>query len=200
MNRFSTMRFFSTFRPRIPPKPTKEYLYRVGLNYLSRFSSSENNLQRILERRAVKAAQHHGVDVEQTKSLIPPIVSQFVSMGAINDETFGNQLAKSLFQRGNPLWQIKSKLRAKGISEKTADSILLSMQESGDCSSLLSAILFAKRKKMGPFREKRSHETDKKDLRKFGAAGFHYVISRQVLDLQQEELQMLQDLAARSTL
>ena len=57
-------------RKRAPRKATPKYLENAALYYLSRYSTSTENLRRVMMRKVMRSAKHHGTDVEDGLSLI----------------------------------------------------------------------------------------------------------------------------------
>ena len=64
-------------RRRMPLKATSNRLERVALHYLERYSSSSENLRRVLMRRVERSARAHGTDREEGAAAIDAIVTKF---------------------------------------------------------------------------------------------------------------------------
>ena len=62
-------------RRRVPRKMTPKRLQRVALHYLERYSSSSENLRRVLMRRVERSAWAHGTDREEGAAAIDAIVA-----------------------------------------------------------------------------------------------------------------------------
>ena len=62
-------------RKRAPRKATPKYLENAALYYLSRYSTSTENLRRVMMRKVMRSAKHHGTDVEDGAALIEAMVS-----------------------------------------------------------------------------------------------------------------------------
>jgi len=86
-----------------------------------------------------------------------------------------------LLRRGTSLKMIKVKLAAKGFERDTISRVLGDISEEQE--ELEAAFLVARRKRLGPYREKEEREANRnRDLRVLAQAGFPYFISKQVID------------------
>ncbi|MEC9182989.1 MAG: RecX family transcriptional regulator, partial [Pseudomonadota bacterium] len=88
-------------RRRMPRKATSNRLERVALYYLERYSSSSENLRRVLMRRVERSARAHGTDREKGAAAIDAIVTKFQEHGYLNDRAYAEMRAGSLFRRGS---------------------------------------------------------------------------------------------------
>jgi len=90
-------------------------------------------------------------------------------------------LCSSLLRRGTSLKMIKAKLAAKGFERDVISRVLDDI--SGEQEELEAAFSVARRKCLGPYREKKEREANRKrDLGVLAKAGFPYSISKQVID------------------
>jgi regulatory protein len=193
-----------TFRQRKGKRikiPTPTYLANVALYYLSRFAASEASLRRVLEnrvRRAAMANPEFAADAaarETAQKAIDAIVAQHVKSGVVNDSAFAEMKVRGLRRAGRSQRRITQQLQHKGIA---ADVIARALQPEDDRNpediEKQSALAFARRRKLGPFRkEEASKETKalfdqrRKDLASMARAGFSCDIARQVLGGDVEE-------------
>ncbi len=82
---------------------------------------------------------------------------------------------------GTSLKMVKAKLAAKGFERDVISRVLDDI--SGEQEELEAAFLVARRKRLGPYREKKEREANRnRDLGVLSQAGFPYSISKQVID------------------
>ena len=99
----------------------------------------------------------------------------------MNDSLVAENLCSSLLRRGTSLKMVKAKLAAKGFERDVISRVLDDI--SGEQEELEAAFLVARRKCLGPYREKKERDANRKrDLGVLAKAGFPYSISKQVID------------------
>ena len=116
-------------RRRMPLKATSKRLERVALHYLERYSSSSENLRRVLMRRVERSARAHGTDREEGAAAIDAIVTKFQEYGYLNDRAYAEMRAGSLFRRGSSLRVIRYQLCLKGITGDIVDAVIADLME-----------------------------------------------------------------------
>lgn len=177
---------------RIPKKATKSHLENVALHYLERFASSSENLRNVLLRRVRRSAYYHGTDTEEGAEWVDEIVNRFIETGLLDDRIYTEGRVRSLHARGNSRKTIHMKLRAKGIPAILIDDALESLdkEESFDLD-LAAAQKLAKRRRLGPYRDRQHREERKeKDMAALARAGFSYHIARQVIEADEADMDL----------
>ena len=158
-----------------------ETLRKAGLRYLERYAASTNAFKLVLKRKVIRMEgdlEQRPVEVEEW---ISEIVDRFTKAGLLNDSLVAENLCSSLLRRGTSLKMVKAKLAAKGFERDVISRVLDDI--SGEQEELEAAFLVARRKCLGPYREKKEREANKKrDLGVLAKAGFPYSISKQVID------------------
>ncbi|MEP3304143.1 MAG: regulatory protein RecX, partial [Roseibium sp.] len=117
--------------------PTEERLTRSAIHYLDRYSSSAANLQRVLERKVMRAAHFHERDPGEFSELIDAVVAKCQRIGMVNDVTFAETKVASQRRRGRSKRQIEARLRSKGVSAEIVTQAL----EQSDTSDLEAAVI-----------------------------------------------------------
>lgn len=174
--------FSEKTKKRTPKIPTKARLKNIALYYLKRFETSKDNLRLVLKRRVDKYAFF---DKEYDKSIaysfIDEIIEDFISKNFVNDERFSEFKINSYLRAGKPRRYIEQKLKQKGIDEQTISQIF----EETDYNEFDTALLFAKKKKIGPFREsdENRNQYKQKDLATLVRAGFDFDIAKDILEM-----------------
>ena len=158
-----------------------ETLRKAGLRYLERYAASTNVFKLVLKRKVNRMEgdlEQRPVEVEEW---ISEIVDRFTKAGLLNDSLVAENLCSSLLRRGISLKMVRAKLAAKGFERDVIRGVLDDI--SGEQEELEAAFLVARRRCLGPYREKKEREANRKrDLRVLAKAGFPYSISKQVID------------------
>jgi len=165
-----------------PPKPpTKNRLRNIALYYLERFESSEENLRKVLYRRIDKYVFiNKEYNPKQAYLWADEVVKECLEQNFVNDERFADFKINDYLRAGKSKRYIEQKLKQKGID----DAIISHFFENSSYSELNTALQFAKKKKIGCFRE---NDDDKKanrqkDLATLVRAGFDYDVAKAVLE------------------
>lgn len=169
---------------RIPRKVSKSHLENVALHYLDRFSSSSENLRNVLLRRVRRSAYHHDTDPEEGSLWVDEIIARFLDTGLLDDKAYADGRARSLHARGNSRKSILMKLRAKGIETDLIDDVLSAIGgEENEDVDMAAARRFAKRRRLGPYRDpSQREERREKDLAALARAGFSYDVARRTIE------------------
>lgn len=170
--------------PGTPRQITAQRLENMALYYLGRYASSSANLKRVLMRKVERAAAAHGSDPAEGAKLIEDLVARYARSGLIDDRAYAAQKAASLQRRGASRFGIKGKLRQKGLPGELIDAALRGLEEQGGpASELAAACALARRRRLGPYREKGKRAAMRdKDLAALSRAGFGFEVARRVLD------------------
>ncbi len=158
-------------------KITYKRLENIALYYLERYSSSSANLRKILKRRIQKDIIKGAEPVEQAAEWIENIITKMQNLEYINDERYKENLINKLKNQGKSTKQIKVKLLEKGLNTDF---------ETSDDDEIQQALLFIKKKTIGPYRQNNSQEMWKKDMQKMALAGFSYSAIKRVLKIDTE--------------
>ena len=175
-------------RRRGPRKVTKSHLKNAALHYLSRFSTSAENLRRVLMRRVERSAQHHDTDPAEGAAWIEDLIERYQRVGLLNDTAYAEARATDLLRRGTPLKGVRFKLMQKGVGADDIDDALAAATEDMPEPNLAAAVALAKRRRLGPFAPpgKRDERRDK-DLATLARAGFDYDTARRVIEADSVE-------------
>lgn len=173
-----------------PKKITAQYLENAAAHYLSRFSSSSENLRRILERKVWRRVNLGADRPDDVDEWINDLIKKFNRIGLLDDEHYALVRAKNFQNKGRSLSRIKAELRHKGISPETVEKTIEDINPHGE-ADLEAAIRLAKKKRLGNFATKiidNAEERAKlrqKHLAVFARAGFSFDIAKQALDYKE---------------
>ncbi len=172
----------SKHRRRRSKKLSEERLYQSALYYLGRYAASAASVRRVLGRRVLKYAEADGVDPNTAREWIESIIQRLTRSGILNDATFAEARARTLFNRGLSVRMIKVKLAEKGLDHATVDLAIDTLLEDHRDPDLDAAVTLARRRRLGPFRPETQREgAFKRDLAAMARAGFSFEIARMVI-------------------
>lgn len=179
------------FKP--PKKITERYLHNAGLAYLKRFPASTAHFRSIMIRKINKSCRHHtDQKPEDCTALLDKLILKFQELGLLNDEAYLKGMITSLRRRGLSKRQIEAKLNQKGMSGDMVQQALQKHDaeeyETDNSGDIYAALIFARRKKIGPFDTNQKHLPEKA-LATMARAGYSYDIAKKTLEISQEELE-----------
>lgn len=173
-------------RRRAPAKATARHLENVALWYLARFQASARSLERVLERRVLRSARHHGTDAGEGRALIAELIARYRRAGLLDDAAYAQARALALHRRGISARAIRARLAEKGIAGQEIDAAIhgLGGVTGSDASpDLEAAKRTARRRRLGPWRDARQRAARReKDLAALARAGFAYAVAKEVID------------------
>ena len=173
-------------RRRAPRKATVKHLENVALWYLARFQATARSLERVLERRVLRSARHHGTDAAEGRALITDLIARYRRSGLLDDAAFAQARALNLHQRGISTRAIRARLTENGVGGPEIDAALRALAESADTDTppdLDAARRTARRRRLGPWRDGDQREARReKDLAALARAGFSYAVAKTVID------------------
>ncbi|MGM0559874.1 MAG: regulatory protein RecX, partial [Pseudomonadota bacterium] len=108
--------------------------------------------------------------------------------GFLDDAAYARGLARSLHRRGKSARAIEGKLREKGVEAAQIETALRELEEDKPNSEFRAAVAFARRRRLGPFRETQARaERRTRDLAALGRQGFSYALARRVIEAEDAE-------------
>jgi regulatory protein len=155
------------------PRLHAESLRALALRYVERYATTRARLTRYLERKLYE----RGWDGEGEPP-VAQLVEKMAGLGYVDDRQFAEQRAAALTRRGYGGRRIQADLRAAGIDADDAEPAL----PQDEAKAREAALVFARRKRIGPFAIQPPDEAGKR--RAFAAmarAGHSLDIIRQIL-------------------
>ncbi len=172
-------------QPRPPKRMTPAALAEAALFYLSRYATSSGNLRRVLARKVARSAAHYGDDASAFAPVIDQLVAQHTAAGSVNDTLYAESQVRKQRRRGRSARLIVQNLGAKGVpAEIIAETKDRLGEEAGDPAA---AMHFAKRRRLGPFRQANREDNRRRDLAALGRAGFDYQVAAMIIDAPDAE-------------
>lgn len=159
--------------------PTEDRLTRAAIHYLDRYSSSLENLRKVLTRKVKRAATANGRSPEEFREIVDRVVEKCRRAGMVDDRTYAETKLAGLRRRGRSKRQIEATLASKGVDR----DLIASVVDRDDTSDLEAAQTYARRRKLGPWRTRgQREERREKDMAALCRAGYSYDIARKVID------------------
>ncbi len=161
-------------------KASPGYLERAAVYYLERYASSVANLRNVLDRKVKRSVEAHGTDLAEGRQWIEDVLKKLVGLGLLNDAAYAAAKTRSLLRQGKPKRTIGMTLRAKGVGQDDLEHALASVEDPD--ADLRAAIVFARKRRFGPFGPKVDPAARQRQFAAFARRGFGYDLARKVLD------------------
>ena len=170
---------------KVPRKVTRKLLEKSAFYYLKRYSSSSENLRRILFKRVKSSAQYHGTDVSAGQLWVNEVIEKFIANKLLDDVQYAETKCLSVHRKGGSKQTIRKKLREKGITPDIIEQTFTLLDQYSVDPELIAAAITARRRRLGPYRS-RGHRNSfrEKDLASLARAGFNYSIASRVIDVE----------------
>ena len=164
----------------------KKSLMNKSLSYLSKFSSTENKLNSILHSYSEKYLKN--VNKQQLSKEIASVIQKCKDHGYIDDKKFTENKIEKYINLGKSKKYIIFNLKNYGINNSIIEDCLDDFFNSKIDNNIKAAIIFARKKSIGPFYKKTTGSSPEKLFNKwfssFARAGFNYDISKKVLNFE----------------
>ena len=167
-------------------KDLNKALMNKALAYLSNFSSTENKLKKVLQT----FSENHfkKCDVIQVQKEIVSIISRCKELGYINDEEFTINKVEKYNNAGTSKKAIILKLQNYDIDKIIVKKVIGKFFDSKTNTEFKAALIFARKKSLGPFNKRNLNDNFQKVLNKwlgsFARAGFNYEVAQKVLNIK----------------
>lgn len=158
----------------------EQWIKRSAAHYLGQRSSSIANLRRVLTRRARKRLPEE--EPEKIESLVNSGVAFCVQNGFVNDDAYAEIKAGQAARIGVSKRKLEAKLASKGVARETIGNAVSELDDEA------SAILFAKRRRLGPWKTDQSKRDVAKDTAALVRAGFPIRIAIRTANLKVEDV------------
>lgn len=168
---------------RVPKKMTQRRLRNVALHYFEQRTTTRGHLRRLLMNRIRKSLHHHEGDEAEMVGWLDALLDDLERMGVLNDRAWATSRLARLKRQGHSERAIRAKLREKRVAPELIDELLTE----APVDPLLAALNFARKRRIGPFREHSREERREKDLGKLARGGFPWDVVREVIDLDPDE-------------
>ena len=175
------------------PPPDESNLRQAALAHLARFNTTQAGLLRLLSRRVERWAHRSGAEAAETAAGLQAaqtVVARLAAIGAVNDAAFVEARTRSLHRAGRSRRAISAHLQGKGVPQE------LAALQDDPVADLAAAVLYASRRRMGPFGPATDPAQRPRELARLARAGFTAAVANRVLGLPPDEAEAML-LAAR---
>ena len=163
----------------------------LAYSYLEKYSPSKQQLKVYLLKKYLTKLKGTKSKKEVT-SIIDQIVSNLEKNKILNDEMYSDSKARMFLRRGYSLNKINQSLRNKGIDTKFIKQSIEKIKENEIEPDFVSALKLCKRRRIGPLRPQANRELFyKKDMGILARGGFHFDLSKRILNLDINEFKKL---------
>ena len=162
---------------------SQEKLYKIAINYLSRFSTSSGNLRKFLLN---KVSFNEVTNPKEIILWIDNVINSLTISKFLDDLSYSRNRATSLLRKGKPTKFIIMDLNSKNVDEdiiKKAIEYLENNNNEYDNLDYLAAINYLKRNNLGKIKSNTNKTINiNKHLARMVRAGFSYEISKKLLN------------------
>jgi regulatory protein len=171
---------------KVPKKITPAYLEKAALFYLERYSSSAQNLRRVLDRKIRRSIEEHGVPTaEEAAGWVADLIARLQRGKLLDDRAYAESRVRRLYAEGKALGRIRQTLAVKGVAKDDVAAALerLEAESTAPASDLPAAAAFARKRKLGPYRGDPAQRAEmrQKDLGALARRGFSQAIAMKIL-------------------
>jgi regulatory protein len=171
---------FSKAERKRPEPLNAERLRALALTYVGRYATSCARLAAYLNRKITERGW-----VNESIPPVAELVAQFQSLGYVDDEAFAKTRGESLLRRGYGPNRLKLSLRVSGIGTDIIDRTA----NVDDEDALAAAMVFARRKRIGPYaKDPETQDNRQKLIAALLRAGHSYEVSRKILALTANDI------------
>lgn len=157
----------------------KAWLSRAAIHYLSQRSSSAENLRQVLMRKAPSRMPE--TDETEIGRLVDAVIAQCQDYGYVNDVAYAEGKVAAGSRRGLSRRRLGQSLAAKGVEQEL---IQAAVDEVDDAQG---AVIYAKRRRLGPWRTKPVENALMKDVAAMARGGFSSEVAFQTCKMSLEE-------------
>ncbi|MCQ8278403.1 RecX family transcriptional regulator [Acetobacteraceae bacterium KSS8] len=139
------------------PVPTAGRLREAALAHLARFAATEAGLVRVLDRKIARWSRQAGdagrpsdeiaAAVREAREAVRAVAASLAGARVVDDAAFAESRARSLSRGGRSRRAIGAHLAGRGVAPELIETAL----EEAAGSDLRSAVLQARRRRIGPF-------------------------------------------------
>ena len=151
-------------------------LVKYAINYLSKYSSSKKNLERILKNK-IRRTNIEKKEKFTLYNSIPEIIKKLEKNNFINDYNYATSKINLFISNGKSKIFIQNYLFKKEIDEKLSSDIFIELDEEDSNWEIKSARIFARKKNF-----QKNNSNYEKNLSKMARAGFSYEIAKKILE------------------
>ena len=163
----------------------------LAYSYLEKYSPSKQQLKVYLLKKYLTKIKGT-MSKKEVSAIIDEVIKNLEKNRIINDELYSDSKARMYLKRGYSLNKINQSLRHKGIDSKYIKQSIDKIKENEIEPDFVSALKLCKRRRIGPLRPQANRELFyKKDMGILARSGFHFDMSKRILNLDINEFKKL---------
>jgi regulatory protein len=173
-------------------------------HYLARYASTRARLASVLRRFARRKLAE--ADPAEIEAAIETVIGQAEQQGWLDEAAFASQKVRAGRLAGRSGRALQSKLYQAGLPAEKIAAALAEQTETQTDAELAAALIFARKRRIGPFARQPASQSDpadqqrqQRDMGRLARAGFSQQICRTVLEITDPQ-SAEQQLAEASTL
>ena len=170
------------------PQRIKQRLTNKMMHYLARYASTRARLAAVLRRFARRKLAE--ADPAEIEAAINAVIAQAEQQGWLDEAAFASQKVRVGRLAGRSSRALQSKLYQTGLPAEKIQAALAEQAETQADAELAAALLFARKRRIGPFARRTGPESDssnqqhqQRDMGRLARAGFSQQICRTVLEI-----------------
>lgn len=148
---------------------------RLALDYLSKRIATASHLRKVLERRI----HREGLDEDTATSwraAIDEAIQSLVRAGLLDDGLYAHARGATLARKGVSRRMVVEQLAGRGVDRE------LAQETARDLDDERQALLYARRRRLGPFRTREREARRERDVAALARAGFAVDLAIRVVD------------------
>ncbi len=166
---------------RMSIEKTETRLMKKAVQYLGRYSASEQRLREVLGRFARKKLSD--IEPKEITRATKNVVEKCLRLRYVDDAAFAASQVRSQRRQGKSSIAIHQRLSQHALDDKLIATALNIVDANHHDAELAAAIHFARRRRLGAFfRDESDEKTRHRHMGSLARAGFSLAICRTVLD------------------
>ncbi len=165
---------------RVPKPLDAAHLADLALGYAARYATTAMKLDRYLRRKL----KERGWSDDATPPDVAGIVARLTELSYVDDRQWAESRARALTAKGLGRRRVAQALSAAGVGRDDTAMVLAEDPDDRDRAALAAALVFARRRRLGPFATNpaaRSPEGDRRALAAMARGGHGFDVARRVL-------------------
>lgn len=157
-------------------KPLDETSLRdLALSYAARFATTGAKVESYLARKIRERGLAEDSEGRTAQIDVPALVSRLIELGYVNDDAYARAKSRDLTARGYGARRVEQALWAAGVDETVRED-----HAPSEAAAREAAALLAKKRKVGPYSNKRGHDEEDDSDRGFADVNSHKLREKQV--------------------
>ena len=154
---------------------TEDDFKRIGLDYLSKRIATASHLRKVLARR-VQRVGLDGEEADEAHRAIDAAVATLTRAGLLDDGLYARARGATLARKGASRLMVVEQLAGRGVDRELAHERARELDDGHQ------ALLYARRRRLGPFRTSDREARRDRDVAALARAGFPVEVAIAAID------------------